>query len=413
MTEERFELLEELGRGGMGVVWKARDRTNGEIVALKVLHEQFAQDPAFVARLEREVDVTSRIDSPFVVKMLGYGQLGSRPYACMECVPGESLRDVLRRVGTISWEETMRVLRQIGAGLQAAHRVGIVHRDVKPSNVIVAPRGVAKLVDFGIAKAADMTALTGASTTMGTAAYTAPDGESTPAADLYALGCTAFEMLSGEPPFQGDTPAHVLIKHLRDDPDLTQIPAESREIVGWLLKKDPKVRLSSAERLLSVLGADSKFTPATVSDSLQQSDDELDTMFPESIAGRRLASAFVDYVSIFAVGQIVSSATHGSVKYSLASGVLWLLIAFLWEASSGQSPGKLIFRLRVVDEDDQPIAELRALSRTTLKFASVVLIVPAIVEFIMIIATHGEQRLADKWTGTYVVRSSDVSPETA
>lgn len=216
---ERFDLLEKLGAGGMGTVWKARHRDTGQLVALKLLHEQYATDPEMVTRFEREVEITRRIDSPYVVKMLGYGQLEGRPYACMEYVPGEPLRSVIKRVGPMRWQETQRVLRQVALGLQAAHEAGIIHRDVKPSNILIAPGGVAKLVDFGIARAADMTALTGPATIRGTAAYTAPEGEHSPATDLYALGCTAYEMLAGEQPFIGDSPAQILIKHLRDVPD--------------------------------------------------------------------------------------------------------------------------------------------------------------------------------------------------
>lgn len=247
---ERFELLEKLGSGGMGVVWKARDTATGEIVALKLLHEQFADDPQFVARFEREVDVTSRIDSPYVVKMIGYGLQGNRPYACMEFVDGESLRDLLRRDGPFTWDEAKYLLRQVAAGLQAAHEAGVVHRDVKPSNILLAAGGVAKLVDFGIAKAADLTALTGAATTMGTAGYTAPEGESSPGADLYGLGCTAYEILSGAPPFVGDSPSQVLIKHIRDAPDLSRLPVAAQEVVGWLLQKDPRQRPASARAVL-------------------------------------------------------------------------------------------------------------------------------------------------------------------
>ncbi len=216
---ECFDLLEKLGAGGMGTVWKARHRDTGQLVALKLLHEQYATDPEMVTRFEREVEITRRIDSPYVVKMLGYGQLEGRPYACMEYVPGEPLRSVIKRVGPMRWQETQRVLRQVALGLQAAHEAGIIHRDVKPSNILIAPGGVAKLVDFGIARAADMTALTGPATIRGTAAYTAPEGEHSPATDLYALGCTAYEMLAGEQPFIGDSPAQILIKHLRDVPD--------------------------------------------------------------------------------------------------------------------------------------------------------------------------------------------------
>jgi len=203
---DRFELLSQLGKGGMGTVWKARDSATGEIVALKVLHEHYATDEAFVERFQREVDITRRIDSPHVVKMFGYGQQGGRPYVAMEFIDGETLRETIQRAGPMSWDRTREVIRQVATGLQSAHDAGIIHRDIKPSNILLTPTGNAKLMDFGIAKAADMTALTGASTTMGTAAYTAPEGESTRAADLYSLGVRPTRCFRAPSPLRVEPP---------------------------------------------------------------------------------------------------------------------------------------------------------------------------------------------------------------
>lgn len=425
---DRFELLDQIGKGGMGIVWKARDRQSRDIVAVKLLHEQYAGDPAFVARFEREVDVTARIDSPYVVKMLGYGVQGDRPYACMEYVPGESLRDVLRRVGPLSWTETKRVLRQVAAGLQAAHDAGIVHRDVKPSNILVAPGGIAKLVDFGIAKASDLTALTGASTTMGTAGYIAPEGESTAAADMYALGCTAYEMLTGATPFTGDSPAQVLLKHLRDEPDLGRLPPEAREVVGWLLEKDPARRLSTARRLALVIddGATAKLGQAVRPPPLEQVVAEPGRVpvprpvqearlggsregpFEQvsSIAGRRFGSAVIDYFCIASVWSMVAL-TEGISNAVVATGFL-VLGAWLFESQSGQSPGKLIFRLVVVQSNGDPIGVPRSLARTTFKFVSILVWPLALADFVSIVVSHGSRRLLDRATGTEVIDLRDA-----
>jgi len=453
---ERFELLEQIGKGGMGTVWKARDAETGDLVALKLLHEQYADDPEMVNRFEREVDLTRRIDSPYVVKMLGYGQLDGRPYACMEYVPRESLRSVIQRLGPMNWQETQRVLRQVALGLRAAHEAGIIHRDVKPSNVPIAPSGGAKLVAFGIARAADMTALTGPATIMGTAAYTAPEGEHSPAADLYALGCTAYEMLAGEQPFIGDSPSQIPIKHLRDVPDWSRLPRESRDIVGWLLKKDPRDRLGSARQLLALLGPlraepppssagrivrrrrpsppprgqivrrrgreeSSRVRPiASTPRPSNVGAQSLQAMrastaggrpaanvvqFPRSIAGRRVASATVDFLILIASWPVVAPIAGVGVAVA-ATGLVWFA-AFLLESEYGRSPGKLVFGLVVVESNGDAITVPRSLARTTLKFASVVLWPLALADFVMVIATHGSQKLLDKVTSTEVIDIRD------
>ena len=159
---ERFELLTQLGRGGMGTVWKARDAESGEIIALKLLHSLYVDDADYVARFEREVEVSQRILSPNVVRVLGYGKREGVPYVAMEYVDGVSLRDLVRERGSLPWEEAKPILRQIAEGLGAAHGAGVIHRDVKPSNIMVDTSGTVKLLDFGIARAMDLTRMTGA-----------------------------------------------------------------------------------------------------------------------------------------------------------------------------------------------------------------------------------------------------------
>ena len=253
---EDFELLEQVGKGGMGTVWKARATVTGEIVALKLLHEMFIDDADYVARFEREVDIARKVDHPNVVRVLGYGKRGGVPYVVMEYVEGPSLKDVIREKGGQGWEDwgqAKRIALQLTEALRAAHAVGVIHRDVKPSNVLIDPQGNVKLADFGIARAADLTRMTGGYTMMGTPAYMSPEGESSVQSDLYALGCVLYEMLSGLPPFTGDTQQQVLLKHIRETPDLSKLPVGARRIVGWLLEKDPRKRPATAEALIGVL----------------------------------------------------------------------------------------------------------------------------------------------------------------
>jgi serine/threonine protein kinase len=178
---ERFTLLSELGRGGMGVVWKARDEETGQIVALKLLREAYAEDPEYLARFERELELAKRIHSVYVVEVLGFGVRSRAPYLALEYVDGPSLRDLLNNHGPYSWPEAKQLLIQITQGLVDAHAAGVVHRDLKPANVLMGPDGTAKLADFGIAKALDLTRMTGTSTLLGTPAYLAPEARSTSA----------------------------------------------------------------------------------------------------------------------------------------------------------------------------------------------------------------------------------------
>ena len=313
MTTERFELLEQLGRGGMGVVWKARDTATGDVVALKLLHHMLAEDPDYVARFQREVEVAQRIDSPNVVKVSGYGRREGVPYMAMEYVEGQSLRDLVKARGKLPWEEARDIARQVAAGLAAAHAAGVIHRDVKPSNILITPDGTAKLADFGIARALDLTRLTGSSTMLGTPLYMAPEGQKDERADLYSLGCVLYEMLAGVPPFEGDSQQEIWRKHDREEPDLGKLPPVARTIVGELLAKEPGRRMASAARAAVVLGGGGsggvpQVTPAVIAWS------------PEPRRGRIrrdvLFAAFGTLASAMALGAVFLSPDCGSTPSS-------------------------------------------------------------------------------------------------
>ena len=255
---ERFTLLAERGRGAMGVVWQARDEETGQIVALKLLREVYADDPEYEARFARELELARRVHSPHVVGVLGYGRREGVPYLALEYVAGPSLRERLAEHGPYSWPETKALLVQLAAGLADAHAAGVLHRDVKPSNVLLAPDGTAKLTDFGIARGLDLTRVTGTSTLLGTPAYLAPEGPLDARSDLYSLGIIAYECLAGAPPFEGPTYQAVILAHIRTPPDLARLPSEARPIVGSLLAKDPAERPGSAQELLAVLAEEGR-----------------------------------------------------------------------------------------------------------------------------------------------------------
>lgn len=264
MDADQFENLGSLGRGGMGAVFKARNRATGEVVAIKELHALFLDDPDYIARFEREVEVARRINSPNVVRVLGYGQHEGAPYMVMEYVEGQSLRDLLLERGRLSWDEARPVIAQVAEALRAAHKVGVIHRDVKPSNILLTREGIVKLADFGIARATDLTRLTGGATMLGTPAYMAPENKTSPQTDLYALGCVLYEMLAGRPPFEGESQQEILIKHLRERPDLNEVPLAARRVVGALLQKNPQRRPQSATALLMLLESEETLATATV-----------------------------------------------------------------------------------------------------------------------------------------------------
>jgi serine/threonine protein kinase len=266
---ERFTLLTELGRGGMGVVWKARDEETGQIVALKLLRETYADDPDYVSRFERELELAKRIHSPNVVQVLGFGVRDQVPYLALECVDGPSLRDHLASHGAYSWPEAKALLVQIAQGLSDAHAAGVVHRDLKPSNVLIGSDGVAKIADFGIARGLDLTRLTATSTLLGTPAYLAPEGPNDERSDLYALGVIAYEILTGVVPFEGRTYQEVILRHVRQAPDLTKLPPEARPMVDWLLAKDPASRPQQVNALLPVLLGAAKAPTPPVSETAQ------------------------------------------------------------------------------------------------------------------------------------------------
>lgn len=250
---ERFTLLTELGRGGMGVVWKALDEETGQIVALKLLRETYAEDPDYVTRFERELELAKRIHSAHVVEVIGFGARDGVPYLALEFVDGPSLRDLLKDHGPYAWPEAKDLLIQITQGLADAHAAGVIHRDLKPSNILIGPDSVAKLADFGIAKGLDLTRVTGTPTLLGTPAYLAPEGPIDERSDLYSLGIIAYELLTAAAPFAGSTYQEVIVRHIRETPDLAKLPSEARDIVAWLLAKEPAQRPQRASQLMAAL----------------------------------------------------------------------------------------------------------------------------------------------------------------
>ena len=251
----RYRLLRALGQGGMAEVWLAHDTQLDRDVALKILNDGYGAAPDFVERFQREAAAAAKFSHPNIVSIFDRGEADGRHYISMEAIGGQPLAELLRAEGTLPLEDAVAVTRQLLAAAGYAHRHGVVHRDLKPQNIVLTEEGVARVVDFGIARFGDAH-LTEDGTTLGTATYLSPEqarGEPAgPAADLYSIGVILYELLAGRPPFQGDSPLAVVAQH-RDAPPPPptrfrgDIPPALEAVVMRALAKSPNERYRSAE----------------------------------------------------------------------------------------------------------------------------------------------------------------------
>ncbi|MEV6691933.1 protein kinase [Micromonospora sp. NPDC051196] len=252
----RYRLDERVATGGMGDVWRGTDLVLGRQVAVKVLLPSLVSDPDFIARFRAEARMMAALRHPGIVQVFDCGEDelasgGRADYLVMEFVTGQPLSKRIEAEGRLDVAETMSVVAQAAQALHAAHLRGIVHRDVKPSNLLVQEDGTVVLVDFGVARSVDVTSITSTNAVPGTALYMAPEQAAgrpvSGATDLYALGAVAYCCLTGSPPFTGDNPLQVAVRHLDDPPPELphDIPEAVRALVERALAKDPADRFSS------------------------------------------------------------------------------------------------------------------------------------------------------------------------
>ncbi len=255
---ERFVIERALGTGGMGAVYLAKDQRLDERVALKIMHGMALLDPAAGDRLRREASAARRISHPNVVKIFDVGDDQGHLFLSMEYVHGESLADLIRRHSTLPLDRVRVYLRELCDGLAAAHAEGVIHRDLKPANVIVTPDQRVKLIDFGLARIADLEGMTATGMLLGTPNYMAPEqikgGGIDPRTDLYSLGALAYHALTGRPPFRGDTPIAVSLAQTSEQPiPPSQLrPDLSPEWDAFVLKalaKDKGQRFATAQEM--------------------------------------------------------------------------------------------------------------------------------------------------------------------
>ncbi|WP_434995415.1 protein kinase domain-containing protein [Arthrobacter sp. Ld5] len=257
----RFELTERIAIGGMGEVWKARDQILGRVVAIKILKEEYSGDPAFLNRFRAEARHTALLNHEGIANVFDYGEEGGSAYLVMELVPGQPLSAVIEKERVLSPDRTLSIVGQTATALAVAHRQGLVHRDVKPGNILVMPDTRVKITDFGIARLADQVPLTATGQVMGTAQYLAPEQATgqpaTGSSDIYALGVIGYELLAGRRPFSGESQIAIALAQVNDaPPPLPQsIPRPVRALIGSMLAKDPADRPRDAEALARAVDA--------------------------------------------------------------------------------------------------------------------------------------------------------------
>ena len=265
ILDQRYELEELIGGGGMADVYRAKDRLLNRPVAVKILHEAFKQDKEFIDKFQREAQAAARLSHPNIVNIYDVGVADGDHYIVMEYVPGRTLKDRIRQEGHLSVSESLRVAREIAEALAHAHANNLVHCDIKPHNILMMADGHAKVADFGIARAVTESTMTYSGNVIGSVHYFSPEQAKgtmiTPKSDVYSLGVVLYEMLTGKLPFTGENPVSIAVKHLQEEPVPVRqidpaIPPVVEAIVSKAMSKDPAMRPTSAELVQDISQAE-------------------------------------------------------------------------------------------------------------------------------------------------------------
>ena len=262
IIKERYEIIQLLGEGGMSYVYKANDKQLKRTVAIKTLKPNYVQQEKFVERFKREAQTAANLNHLNIVQIFDWG-IGDEPFFVMEYIEGNTLTSIIAKRRTISLNDVLFIGAQVSSGLQAAHSKGLVHRDIKPGNIMITPEGKVKVTDFGIVSLQNEESdITKTGSILGTASYISPEqAQGKPVSkesDLYSLGTVLYELITGRPPFEGDTPIATATKHITDKPEKLSvfrpdIPKGIENAVLKLLHKYPKDRFKNAEDLRAVL----------------------------------------------------------------------------------------------------------------------------------------------------------------
>ena len=256
----RYEIIDKIGDGGMAFVYKAKDILLNRIVAVKVLRPEFVDDEEFLAKFKREAEAVANISHPNIVNVYDVGADGKVHYIVMEYVDGQNLKEIIKNEGTLDEYTALDITKQIARALGAAHKKGVIHRDIKPHNILISNEGrEVKVADFGIAKAATNSTMTNIGSIIGSVHYFSPEqAKGKPVknnADLYSLGIVLYEMILGKVPFRGDSPISIALQHINEDIEFTSeekttIPQSIRTLIKKLTEKSPEDRYQSTEEVI-------------------------------------------------------------------------------------------------------------------------------------------------------------------
>ena len=259
----RYEIINKIGNGGMATVYRATDLVLKRYVAVKILRDEFTTDEEFIRRFETEAQSAARLTHPNIVSIYDVGVDNGVYYIVMELIQGKTLKEIIvEERGPLPWKWSVNVAIQIASALEMAHKNNIIHRDIKPHNIIITEDGIAKVTDFGIAKAVSNSTITAFGTTIGSVHYFSPEhargGYTDAKSDLYSLGVVMYEMVTGKVPFDADTPVSVALKHMQEDPvppieENKNLPEAVNKIILKALKKDPMLRYQTATEMLQDL----------------------------------------------------------------------------------------------------------------------------------------------------------------
>jgi serine/threonine protein kinase len=254
----RYELIEKIGGGGMALVYKARCRLLNRFVAVKILREEFTGDEEFVKRFEIEAQSAASLSHPNIVPIYDVGNENNIFYIVMEYIDGITLKEYIVRNGPLDWKDAVRIAIQICSAIEHAHSKQIIHRDIKPQNILMTQDGIAKVTDFGIARAVTSSTITMVGSTIGSVHYFSPEqargGYIDEKSDLYSLGIIMYEMITGKMPFDGESPVAIALKHIQDKPiqpiDLNKdIPRALNDIIMKAIKKEQSGRYQTATEM--------------------------------------------------------------------------------------------------------------------------------------------------------------------
>lgn len=299
----RYEIIEKIGIGGMATVYKAKCHVLNRYVAVKVLRDEFTTDEEFIKRFNTEAQAAASLTHPNIVSVYDVGNEGNLYYIVMELIKGKTLKEIILEEGALSWKWCIRVAIQIASALETAHKNSIVHRDIKPHNIIITEDGVAKVTDFGIAKAVSNSTITAFGTTIGSVHYFSPEhargGYTDAKSDLYSLGVVLYEMLTGKVPFDADTPVSIALMHMQETPREPiqlnpDIPVSVNKIVLKAMRKDSNLRYQTATEMLRDLNLALK-NPGGDFVVMRDADSEFETQKIPTINGMNLKEEATTY----------------------------------------------------------------------------------------------------------------------